>query len=134
NARLAPLMVEFDATNPPVNSIPNITTPFDPNDKNEPMVSGIPLIIGAKKGFPNFNELAMQTKVFVTRLLEFKRSVSSGPVTQTNQMYVVGITNTFAVEAWNSYLTNYPRDLQLVTTVSMTATMTNEMGVNNVLL
>jgi len=134
NARLAPLMIELDSTNPPVNSFPVLGAPFDPNDKNEPMVSGIPLIIGAKKGFPNFNELAMQTKIFVTRLLEFRRSVASGPVTQTNQMYVVGITNSFAVEAWNSYLTNYPLDLQLVTTVSMTATMTNELGVNNVLL
>jgi hypothetical protein len=100
------------------------------------MVSGVPLIVGAKKGFPNFNEFAMQTQIFVSRLLEFKRAgvLTTGPVTQTNQMYVVGITNTFAVEAWNSYLTNYPRDLQLVTTVSMTANMTNELGIANVLL
>jgi hypothetical protein len=71
NARLAPLMVELDSTNPPSTVFPVLGTPFA-NDRNEPMVSGIPLIIGAKKGFPNFNELAMQTKIFVTRLLEFK--------------------------------------------------------------
>ena len=136
NARLAPTMVELDSTNPPVTVFPVYGTPIDPlgRDKNEPMVSGVPLIVGAKKGFPNFNEFAMQSQVMVTRLLEFRRNVSNGPVTQTNQMYVLGITNTFAVEAWNSYLTNYPRDLQLVTTVNMTATITNELGGNNVLL
>jgi hypothetical protein len=133
NANLAPRMVELDSTNPPLTVFPVLGTPFSPIDKNEPMVSGVPLIIGAKKGFPNFNELAMQTQIFVSRLLEFRRAISNGPVTETNQMYVVGVTNTFAVEAWNSYQTNYPRNLQLVTTVSMTASMTNELGVANVL-
>jgi hypothetical protein len=132
-ANLAPLMVELDSTNPPISVFPALGTPFSPIDKNEPMVSGVPLIIGAKKGFPNFNELAMQTQIFVSRLLEFRRGVNNGPVTQTNQMYVVGVTNTFGIEAWNSYLTNYSRDLQLVTTVNMTATMTNELGVANTL-
>jgi hypothetical protein len=135
NANLGPRMIELDQPNPPITVFPQLGAPFSPIDKNEPMVSGVPLIVGARKGFPNFNELAMQTQIFVSRLLEFRRqgTSSTAPVTQTNQMYVVGVTNTFALEAWNSYLTNYPRDLQLVTTVNMTAIMTNELGGANVL-
>jgi hypothetical protein len=128
SGNLAPRMIELDSTNPPLNLFPTMGAPISPIDKNEPMVSGVPLIVGAKKGFPNFNEFAMQTQLFISRLLEFRRTSSTGPVTQTNQMYVVGITNTFAVEAWNSYVTNYSQDLQLVTSVSMTATLTNELG------
>ena len=40
---------------------------------NQYMVYNIPLVIGAKKGFPNFNEFAMQTLVQVTRKLQFTR-------------------------------------------------------------
>ena len=39
------------------------------------MTHGIPLINGARKGFPNFNQLSMQTSVEVTRKLEFRRGV-----------------------------------------------------------
>src|SRR4030095_10477900 len=40
-------------------------------------VYGIPIIIGARKGLPNFNELVVQTAVDFTRKLEFeKRSVT----------------------------------------------------------
>lgn len=134
NARLAPAMVELDQTNVNVNVFPPYGTPFNPIDKNEPMVSGIPLIIGAKKGFPNFNEFAMQTQIFVSRLLEFKRpGTSTTAPPATNQMYVVAVTNSFGLEAWNSYLTNYPRRLELVTTANMTAIMTNQLGAANVL-
>lgn len=133
NGRLAPIMVELDNPTSPVggpNKIPDISVRWNPNDindKNEPMVSGIPLIIGAKKGFPNFNELAMQTEVSVSRLLEFRRNSPTGPVVRTNQMYTLTITNSFGLEAWNSYETNYPRNLQLETTMQMTAIITNEI-------
>jgi len=134
-AGAAPITVELDNPASPVGGpgkIPVIGTPWNPNDinnKNEPMVSGIPLIIGAKKNFPNFNELAMQTQVFVSRLLEFRRAQgsSTGPVVQTNQMYVLDVTNAFGVEAWNSYFTNYGRRLQLQTSMQMTAIITNEI-------
>src|SRR5579859_4543907 len=71
----------------------------------------------------------MQTQVSVSRLLEFRRAPgsSTGPVVQTNQMYVLNVTNSFGVEAWNSYITNYPRQLQLATTMKMTAVITNEI-------
>ena len=50
-------------------SDPNARANLQPHD----MVYGIPLVIGAKKGFPNFNEFAMQTQVQVTRKLQFHR-------------------------------------------------------------
>ena len=77
------------------------------------MVYGVPLVVGAKKGYPSFNEFVMQTYVQITRKLEFRRALGdqSGAIVQTNQMYVLTISNVFGVEAWNSYSTPYPRDL-----------------------
>lgn len=133
--RLAPMMIDLTQAAPLLAVFPVYGAAFSPLDRNEPMVSGIPLVIGAKKGFPNFNEFSMQTQIFVSRLLEFRRAAGSlnGPVVETNQMYVVGISNTFGLEAWNSYVTNYPRDLRLIASVYVTAVMTNETGAANIL-
>jgi len=103
------------------------------------MVNGIPLIIGAKKGFPNFNEFSMQSYVYAGRLLEFRRPPGSDPkntpVNQTNQMYVLNITNSFGLEAWNSYASVYPRPLQLISFSDMTANIlaTNDANVGYML-
>jgi hypothetical protein len=80
------------------------------------MVYGIPLVIGAKKGFPNFNAFAMQTQVQITRRLQFHRPMDSTtlPVNEIDQMYVVGVSNVLGIEAWNSYAANFSRDIQLV--------------------
>lgn len=95
------------------------------------LVYGVPLVIGSKKGFPNFNEFSMQTHVLVTRLLEFRRAPGqvAGPVVETNQMYVIGISNVFGMEAWNSYSNAYPRQLELIAVADMTSFMTNELGI-----
>jgi hypothetical protein len=123
----APPMV--DLTSDPVSEIPDIGTPFG-SEQDEPLVAGIPLVIGARKGFPNFNEFAMQTGVAFSRLIEFRRAPNDifGPVVATNQMYVVSITNNFGLEAWNSYAFAYPRHLQIQTTADMIAVLTNELG------
>lgn len=94
------------------------------------MLWGVPLVIGAKKGFPNFNELAMQTMVQMTRKLEFRRQNGQlyGPINETNVMYTLSISNIVGLEAWNAYLTNYPRNLSMRTSVEMYATLTNEFG------
>jgi hypothetical protein len=129
SAVTAPQMVELDSGTPGVNAqrIPLLGAPFQP-DRFEPMVSGMPLIIGVKKGLPNFNEFSMQTYMYITRLLEFKRSTPGGPVTRTNQMYVVALTNSFGLEAWNSYSNTYPRNLTLIAAADMTAMITNEVN------
>ena len=124
----APPMVDLK-TGINVSLLRTLGTPFNPYvpDSTEPMVSGIPLIVGAKKGWPNFNEFAMQTRVDITRKLQFlKRSgLDKYPYT-TNQMLTVTISNVFGVEAWNSYSNAFPRDLQMIAAVDTTATITNQ--------
>ncbi len=91
------------------------------------MVCGIPLVIGAKKGFPNFNEFAMHSQVQVVRKLQFHRPGTSTtmPVNEIDQMFVMGISNVLGVEAWNSYSTPFPRDLQLLVWPDITVIVTN---------
>ena len=97
------------------------------NLKPYDMVCGIPLVIGAKKGFPNFNEFAMQTQVRVTRKLQFHRPGASttSPVNEIDQMFIMGISNVFGVEAWNSYLSTFPRALQIVVQPDLSVLVTN---------
>ncbi len=89
---------------------------------------GIPLVFGAKKGFPNFNEFTMQTDVQVTRKLRFFRPSTNSLPTVTNQMYILGISNLFAVESWNSYEAAYPRPLLMEVTDTATVRLTNAAG------
>lgn len=119
--------IELDSVPGSITAIPPLGTPPG-NERTEPLVSGFPLVIGAKKGLPNFNEYAMQTYVYVSRLLEFRRDVTDGPVRHTNQMYVAAVTNAFGLEAWNSYSNVYPRAVQMRVRADMTAIVTNEFG------
>lgn len=99
NPVLAPPMIDPAQSDASLGAIPLEGTDFSSVEKNEPMVAGIPLVIGARKGFPNFNEFSMQTQIQVMRLLEFRRATGNGngPVVETNQMYVVGISNLFGL-------------------------------------
>src|ERR1035441_2808267 len=93
------------------------------------MVYNVPLVIGAKKGFPNFNEFAMQTQVQVSRKLQFTRKGGPNtPISQTNQMFMVAVSNVFGVEAWNSYVATFPRKLRLYAWPDISVVMTNETG------
>ena len=94
---------------------------------NQAMVWGIPLVIGAKKGLPSFNKLAMQTQVQVTRKLQFHRPATSttAPVNELDQMFVVGVSNLIGVEAWNSYGTTFPRSLRMVVIPDLIVALTN---------
>jgi len=107
--------------------IPPLGTPIGLADATEPMVSGFPVIVGAKAGFPNFNQFQMQTAVAITRKLEF-RLRGDVPTPQTNQMYLVAITNSFGLQAWNSYSNPYPRNLSMLVAVDMSEVITNELG------
>jgi hypothetical protein len=101
---------------------PGDRRPVRPTD----MVYGVPLVIGAKKGFPNFNEFGLLQDINVTRNLIFHRS---GTALTTNQVYTMGISNVFAIEAWNSYGTPYPRNLELVAVADVITTVSNEAGI-----
>ena len=73
---------------------------------NNQNVYGVPWIIGAKKGLPNFNQFSMNNFVQVTRKLQFTKPSMAGPIT-TNEMYNFSITNLFGCSFWNSYTNNY---------------------------
>jgi hypothetical protein len=75
-------------------------------------VYGVPWIIGAKKGFPNFNKFTLQDVVQTTRKLQiFKKAGVLGP---TNQMYIFSISNSIGMDLWNSYSNWYPNPFQIV--------------------
>ncbi len=96
---------------------------------NNDLIKGIPLVIGAKKGFPNFNEFASVNLVRVSRTLQFRKAVADGPITQTNQQYLVGISNKFGVEFWNSYYrSNFSRPLNLRLSHEVSVVITNQIG------
>jgi hypothetical protein len=103
---------------------PLLTQPVDPgflattniSVVNLPVnVYGVPWIIGAKKGFPSFNKLSMETVVQISRKLEIVSATPGGRAfnpsatfTSTNVMWVFGISNAVGVDCWNSYATAYP--------------------------
>ncbi len=89
------------------------------------MVVGVPVIIGARKGFPNFNEFGMETALRIARKLEFRRG-AGGKVNETNQMFQLAITNGFGLGAWNSYSNPYPHAIELSAQVRVRVELTNE--------
>ena len=94
-------------------------------------VMGVPLVIGAKKGFPAFNKFALESTSQVIRKVTMHRAappaVDVRPVS-TNQMFIVGISNAFAFEAWNSYQAPYARSMDIYVTnfVSVLFRYTND--------
>jgi len=94
--------------------------------------AGTPVIIGVKKGYPNFNEFGVQTRFSVTRRLEFVKTnatnFSATAIVQTNESLIIGLTNVYGFEAWNSYSSAYPRPLQLVATNIARLVLNNEFG------
>lgn len=93
------------------------------------LVSGVPVVVGAKKGFPNFNEFALQSLLTVERKLELVKDRTTRQLAATNQMYIIGVSNLVGVEAWNSYATPYPRQLQMGVVLDITTVLSNEVGV-----
>jgi hypothetical protein len=102
----------------------NFTLPIDVSDlaaTNIPVVNlpvnvyGVPWIVGAKKGFPNFNELAMDTAFQITRKVEVTRSSTNAlPNTYSYyQMFILSLTNQVGVECWNSYTNSYTNGVMI---------------------
>jgi hypothetical protein len=93
-------------------------------------VYGVPWIIGAKKGFPNFNEFSLESIVWIERKLEITRPTLNATLSeyQTNQMYFLAISNVLGVECWNSYSSNYTSSsqIQIVARDNLSMTLTNE--------
>ena len=101
------------------------TLAAEPND----LVFGVPLIVGAKKGFPNFNEFYMESAFQLTRKIMVTRSSTNVTLntTFTNyEMFNLSLTNQFGVECWNSYRSNYTRATDIYVTNFLIMTLTND--------
>jgi hypothetical protein len=117
------------------NGLPIFTLPTDVADLTIPFgmsgmsnnIYGIPWVIGVKKGLPNFNALEIANCFFIERLLQFNRNTTSpGRTYTTNQMYVIGISNIFGVEDWNSYASNYNNAVTIVAQDTFTFGLSND--------
>ncbi len=98
-------------------------------------VFGVPMIIGAKKGFPNFNEFYMESAFQLTRKLMVTRQSTNVPVPMPSpassfwsyyEMLNLSLTNQFGVECWNSYRSNYTRPIDIYVTNFLVMTLTND--------
>ena len=120
--------------NPPLDTPVDVTSPsLVPNalvNASYGNVYGVPWIIGAKKGFPNFNEFSMESIVWIERKLEITRPSIDAPLSDyhTNQMYFLAISNVLGVECWNSYNSNYTSSsqIQIVARDRLSMMLTNE--------
>jgi hypothetical protein len=126
-----------------VANVTNLSPNFTPiTDASGSIVNvyGVPWIIGAKKGFPNFNEFSMESIVGVTRRLQLTRTTNNGAtvITGTNQMYTMCISNWLGVECWNSYTNNYVpvplSGLSIVVWDNLSMVLTNDDGMAQVFL
>ncbi len=92
------------------------------------LVFGVPLIIGAKKGFPNFNQFSMQSAFGLGRKLQVTRtSTNANPNTyQINQMFNLSLTNQLGVECWNSYGSDYTRPVIISVNDYLSLALTND--------
>jgi hypothetical protein len=79
------------------------------------MVYNVPLVIGAKKGLPSFDELTSDTQVQAARKLIYHRQgdLTNNPINEIDPAYFLTVTNVVGLQAWNSYAANYTRPVQL---------------------
>ena len=95
------------------------------------MIWGVPLVIGVKKGLPNFNEYSYTTSLGITRKLNFIRPNTNAPPTITNQFYNFSISNQFGVELWNSYGVNFADTALCYVTNQVSILLTNDAPAPN---
>jgi hypothetical protein len=118
--------------------------------KGKPFVDlnlySVPLIIGAKKGLPNFNEVSLLSLAQATRKVELRRKAGAPVSLQVtnmaagltdeemqriaqgfdiNQTYLLSISNRLGLECWNSYTQDYRRLLRVRVEGDLLQTLTS---------
>ena len=88
-------------------------------------IYGVPAVVGAKKGLPNFNEHVFQTSFQITRKLELSKPATNAPPNQTNQIMLLSISNLFAAEIWNSYSNAFSNDFRVFVSNNFSALLVN---------
>ena len=77
----------------------------------------------------NFAPCAGNGRTLVTRKLQLLRATTNSLPSQTNQMYIVGLSNTVFLESWNSYSNSFTLPSRIEVTNVITITITNIGGV-----
>ncbi len=123
--------VEESTANFWTNAWRDLTLPAD-RDALQPdeNVIGIPLLIGARKGFPSFNEFSTESISQITRRMRVvKPSLHASRNTwTTNLMYGLGISNVVGVETWYPYTNNYPRSVCILAQDVVSIALTDDYG------
>ncbi|HXD01578.1 MAG TPA: hypothetical protein VN048_19740, partial [Verrucomicrobiae bacterium] len=101
------------------------------NGSNNFNVYGVPWVVGAKKGLPNFNQISLESFTQLTRKLEITKPSAAATRTtwHTNVQYVLSVSNALVAEAWNSYALPYIRAVDVAANDTLNMTLTNENGV-----
>lgn len=94
---------------------------------NDPyaVVYDVPFVIGARKGWPNFNEIAMLNVAQLTRKTEVRKRALLELPSQTNLLYFLTVSNKVGLEAWNSYTQSVNRALQVIVKGNFSIAVTN---------
>lgn len=97
---------------------------------NDSLIFGVPLVIGARKGLPNFNEYSMESVFTLSRKVELIKSSPGGQskIIGTNQLFVLSCSIASGVEFWNSYASNYARPVEILVNFRVTMSLTNDLG------
>lgn len=120
------------------NELPN-RLPFDlaaatnlpASFRADDLIYGVPLVVGARSGLPNFNEYAMESIFTITRKIELVKSApgGQGQITQTNQFFTMNVSVASGAEFWNSYRSNYTRPVDILVNNRITLALTNDSNV-----
>ena len=105
-------------------------------------VYGMPWVVGAKEGLPNFNQALWQTVVQPTRRLKVRRpnqtarmaspqndlpfAGSNGSGFSTEYQFLINLTNLVGFEAWNSYARPFNREVRIFATNVLDFALTDE--------
>ena len=125
-------VVSVTGTNDVQLNAPTNVTALTVGTYNNQNVYGVPWIIGAKRGLPNFNQFSMLNAVQVTRKLQVTKPSMTASLDQfqTNQMYEFSITNLLGCSLWNSYTNAYTsavaNGITIVARDSLTVLLTND--------
>ncbi len=95
-------------------------------------VWGIPWVVGMKNDPPAFSGFAYLTGVIAARKLLFQRvtfnngtSLTNIPPEYTNQFFIMAISNSFGLKAWNFKRSAYTNPVTIVVTNQIFVTLTN---------
>lgn len=98
---------------------------------NDSLIFGVPLVIGVRKGLPNFNEVAMEAVFSLSRKVQLVKSSPGGQdkIVSTNQYFILSCDLALGEEFWNSYASNYTRPVEILVNNRISMFLTNDLGI-----